>query len=39
MEEFKNNMFNIYNLINDDKHENSLVNAKIISKQYLAYYI
>jgi hypothetical protein len=39
MEEFKNNIFNIYNLINDDKHENSLVNAKIISKQYLAYYI
>ena len=39
MEEFKTNIFNIYNLINDDKHESSLVNSKIISKQYLAYYI
>jgi hypothetical protein len=39
MEEFKTNIFNIYNLINDDKHESTLVNTKIISKQYLAYYI
>ena len=39
MEEFKTNIFNIYNLINDDKHESSLINTKIISKQYLAYYI
>jgi len=39
MEEFKTNIFNIYNLINDDKYESSLVNTKIISKQYLAYYI
>ena len=39
MEEFKTNIYNIYNLINDDKHESSLVNTKIISKQYLAYYI
>ena len=39
MEEFKTNIFNIYNLINDDKNESNLVNTKIISKQYLAYYI
>ena len=39
METFKTNIYNIYNLINDDKHESSLVNTKIISKQYLAYYI
>ena len=39
MEKFKNNIYNIYNLINDDKNESSLVNTKIISKQYLAYYI
>jgi hypothetical protein len=39
MEEFKTNIYNIYNLINDDKNESSLVNTKIISKQYLAYYI
>jgi hypothetical protein len=39
MEAFKTNIYNIYNLINDDKHESTLVNTKIISKQYLAYYI
>ena len=39
MDVFKTNIYNIYNLINDDKNESSLVNTKIISKQYLAYYI
>ena len=39
MDAFKTNIYNIYNLVNDDKNESSLVNTKIISKQYLAYYI
>ena len=38
MEDFINNIYNINDLINNDK-ESSLVNTKIISKQYLAYYI
>ena len=39
MEEFKTNIYNIYDLINNENNEKSLVNTKIISKQYLAYYI
>ena len=35
MEEFKTNIYNIYNLINDDKHESTLVNTKIISKHMI----
>ena len=38
MEKFKNNIYNIYNIINDEK-QNSLINTKNLSKQYLAYYI
>ena len=38
MEDFINNIYNINDLINNDKSK-SLVNTKIISKQYLAYYI
>jgi hypothetical protein len=39
MEEFKNNIYNIYDLINTENNEKSLINTKILSKQYLAYYI
>ena len=39
MEVFKTNIYNIYDLINNENNEKSLVNTKIISKQYLAYYI
>ena len=40
MEKFKNNIYNIYNLINDEDNKSiRLVNSKLISKQYLAYYI
>ena len=40
MEEFKKNIFNIYDLINNENEKSlSLINTKIISKQYLAYYI
>ena len=39
MEEFKNNIYNINDLINKEKNEKSLINTQIISKQYLAYYI
>ena len=40
MEEFKKNIYNIYDLINNENEKSlSLVNTKIISKQYLAYYI
>jgi len=39
MEQFKDNIYNIYDLINNQDTEKSLINTKIISKQYLAYYI
>jgi len=40
MEEFKKNIFNIYDLINNENEKSiSLINTKIISKQYLSYYI
>ena len=39
MEDFKNNINNIYNLINNQESGKSLINIKTISKQYLAYYI
>jgi len=40
MEEFKNNIYNIYNLINDeDNKKSSLIDTKIVLKQYLVYYI
>ena len=41
MEEFKKNIYNLYDLINNETNEKSLslINTKIISKQYLAYYI
>jgi hypothetical protein len=39
MEDFKNNIYNIFDLINKETNKKSLVNTIIISKQYLAYYI
>jgi len=40
MEEFKNNIYNIYDLINNEQDKSlNLINTKIISKQYLAYYM
>ena len=39
MDKFKKNIYNIYELINNQKNEKSLVNTNVISKQYLAYYI
>ena len=39
MEVFKNNIYNIYDLINNENSSKSLINTKVISKQYLAYYI
>ena len=39
MEQFKTNIFNIYNIINNEDSKKSFINTKIITKQYLAYYI
>lgn len=39
MEKFRENIYSIYTLINDEKNKISFINTKIISKQYLAYYI
>ena len=39
MEDFKNSIYNIFDLINKDTNKKSLVNTMTISKQYLAYYI
>lgn len=41
MDQFKDNIYNIYDMINNQDTEKSLnlINTKTISKQYLAYYI
>ena len=39
MEKFRENIYSIYTLINDEKNKISFINTKIISKQFLAYYI
>ena len=41
MEKFKKNIYSVYNLINDEDNKKvaSLINTKIVLKQYLAYYI
>ena len=41
MEKFKKNIYSIYNLINDEdnKKSASLIDTKIVLKQYLSYYI
>lgn len=41
MEQFKDNIYNIYDMINNQDTETTLnlINTKTLSKQYLAYYI
>jgi len=39
MEKFMNDLFSIYELINKNSESKSFINIKVISKQYLAYYI
>ena len=39
MENFKTNIYNIYELIKSEKNQKSLINTQVLSKQYLAYYI
>jgi hypothetical protein len=39
MDNFKTNIYNIYELIKSDTTRKSLINTQVLSKQYLAYYI
>jgi hypothetical protein len=39
MEKFTNDIYSVYELINDGKNTKSIINITIISKQYLAYYL
>jgi hypothetical protein len=39
MEKFTNDIYGVYQLINDSKNEKSIINVTVISKQYLAYYL
>ena len=39
MEKFTNDIYGIYELINESKNTKSIINTTIISKQYLAYYL
>ena len=39
MEKFVNDIYSIYELINNNNDSKSFINVKTISKQYLAYYI
>lgn len=39
METFTNNIYGVYELINESKKEKSIINVTVISKQYLAYYL
>lgn len=39
MEKFTNDIYGVYELINDNKDVKSIINVVIISKQYLAYYL
>lgn len=39
MEKFVNNIYSIYELINNNNDTKNFINVKTISKQYLAYYI
>jgi hypothetical protein len=39
MEEFTNNIYSVYELINNNDDSKSFMHIKTISKQYLAYYI
>jgi hypothetical protein len=39
MEKFTNDIYGIYELINNGKNVKSIINVSILSKQYLAYYL
>jgi hypothetical protein len=39
MEKFANDIYGVYELINNGKTTKSIINTTIISKQYLAYYL
>lgn len=39
MEKFTNDIYGVYELINESKNTKSIINTTIISKQYLAYYL
>lgn len=39
MDQFMNDIYNIYELMNNDDESKGFINIKTISKQYLAYYI
>ena len=39
MEKFTNDIYGVYELINEGKKTKSIINVTIISKQYLAYYL
>jgi len=39
MEKFTNDIYGVFQLINNNKDTKSIVNIVIISKQYLAYYL
>jgi hypothetical protein len=39
MEKFTNNIYGVFELINNSKDAKSIVNIVILSKQYLAYYL
>lgn len=39
MDKFTNDIYGIYELINNNKNTKTIINISIISKQYLAYYL
>lgn len=39
MEKFTNDIYGVYELINEGKNTKSIINMTVISKQYLAYYL
>jgi hypothetical protein len=39
MDKFTNDIYGVYELINEGKSTKSIINTTIISKQYLAYYL
>jgi len=39
MEKFTNDIYGVYELINESKNTKNIINVTILSKQYLAYYL
>jgi hypothetical protein len=39
MEKFTNDIYGVYELINEGKETKSIINVVVLSKQYLAYYL